>query len=162
MGFGGILGSGWAPGLDGVAGGPPLRQHTFEMGRRRSSKEPRPECAKPCWSKPPSSQGRQTWGLPGLDSSGPDLSFLQSGKKRAHKHRLFCPGGLGTTPGLSLGFPGTNPVKTWDKSGEARFHRACPWDKPGLSLGQSPGRRAVQKVYVKKVYVPLSLAIQGF
>ena len=44
---------------------------------------------------------------------------------------------------------------------EARFHRACPWDKPGLSQGQSRGRRAAQKVYVKKVYVPFSLAIRG-
>ena len=43
---------------------------------------------------------------------------------------------------------------------EARFHRVCPWDKPGLSLGQSRGRRAAQKVYVKKVYVPFSLAIR--
>ena len=92
-----------------------------------------------------------------------------SGKKKPHKHKLFCPVGLGTTPGLpgiSLG------VCPWDKSGEnlgqtrvfslfytveARFHRVCPWDKPGLSLGQSRGRRAAQKVYVKKVYVPFSL-----
>ena len=42
---------------------------------------------------------------------------------------------------------------------EARFHRVCPWDKPGLSLGQSRGRRAAQKVYVKKVYVPFLLAL---
>ena len=69
--------------------------------------------------------------------------------------------------------PGTNPVCPWDKSGEkqgqtqefslfytveARFHRVCPWDKPGLSQGQSRGRRAAQKVYVKKIYVPFSLA----
>ena len=69
--------------------------------------------------------------------------------------------------------PGTNPVCPWDKSGEkqgqtqefslfytveARFHRVCPWDKPGLSQGQTRGRRAAQKVYVKKVYVPFSLA----
>ena len=71
--------------------------------------------------------------------------------------------------------PGTNPVCPWDKSGEkqgqtqkfslfytveARFHRVCPWDKPGLSQGQSRGRRAAQNVYVKKVYVPFSLAIK--
>ena len=41
---------------------------------------------------------------------------LPSGKKKAHKHKHFCPVGLGTTPGLSRG-----------------FHRACPWDKPGFS-----------------------------
>ena len=79
-----------------------------------------------------------------------------SGKKKAHKHKLFCLVGLGTTPGLSR-----------------RFHRVCPWDKSGENLGhtrvfslfdtvkspgQSRGRRAAQKVYVKKVYVPSSLA----
>ena len=45
----------------------------------------------------------------------------ESGKKKAHKHKLFCPVGLGTTPGLSGDFtrfvPGTKPVKTWDKPG---------------------------------------------
>ena len=88
----------------------------------------------------------------------------------SHKHKLFCPVGLGTTPGLSRGF---HRVCPWDKSSEnlghtrvfslfytveARFHRVCPWDKPGLSQGQSRGLRAAQKVYVKKVYVPFSLA----
>ena len=83
---------------------------------------------------------------------------LFSGKKKAHKHKLFCPVGLGTTPGMSRGF---HWVRTWDKSGEnlgqtrvfsllytveARFHRVCPWDKPSLSQGQSRGRRAAQKV----------------
>ena len=91
-------------------------------------------------------------------------------KKKAHKHKFFCPVRLGTTPGLSQGF---HRGCSWDKSGEnlgqarvfslfytveARFHRVCPWDKPGLSLGQSRGRRAAQKVNVKKVYVPFSLA----
>ena len=37
---------------------------------------------------------------------------------------------------------------------EARQTWVCPWDKPGLSLGQTWGRRAAQKVYVKKVFVP--------
>ena len=90
------------------------------------------------------------------------LSKRSSGKKKAHKHKLFCPVGLGTTPDLSGDFtgfvPGTNPVKTLSYTVEARFHRACPWDKPGLSQGQSRGRRAAQKVYVKRVYVPFSLA----
>ena len=66
--------------------------------------------------------------------------------------------------------PGTNVVKTWDKPGfspyftlEARQTRVCPWDKPGLSQGQSRGRSTVQKVYVNKVYVPFSLAsLKGF
>ena len=73
---------------------------------------------------------------------------------------------------IFIGFvPGTNPVCPWDKSEkqgqtqefslfytvEARFHRACPWDKPGLSQGQSRGRRAARRVYVKKIYVPFSL-----
>ena len=85
-----------------------------------------------------------------------------SGKKKAHKHKFFCPVG-----------PSFHRICPRDKSGEkqgqtqefflfykveARFHRACPWDKPGLSQGQSRGRRAAQKVYVKKVYVPFSLA----
>ena len=64
-----------------------------------------------------------------------------SGKKKAHKHKLFCPVGLGTNPGFSL-----------------FYQRVRPWDKPSLSLGQSRGWRAAQKVHVKKVYVPFSLA----
>ena len=70
--------------------------------------------------------------------------------------------------------PGTNPVCPWDKSGEKlgqtqEFSYSTKWKpdftgfvpgtNPGLSLGQSRGRRAAQKVYVKKVYVPFSLAI---
>ena len=68
---------------------------------------------------------------------------LYSDKKKAHKHKLFCPVGLGTTPGLSRGF---HRVCPWDKPGEnlgqtrvfslfytveARFRRVCPWDNPG-------------------------------
>ena len=83
---------------------------------------------------------RRGW-LLSLKRKGSQMTPEISGKKQAHKHKLFCPVGLGTTPGLSRG-----------------FHRVCPWDKPGLSLGQSQGRRAAQKVYVKKVYVPCSLA----
>ena len=105
-----------------------------------------------------------------VDVSKVDVKGFPTGKKKAHKHKLFCPVGLRTTPGLSRGF---HRVCPWDKSGEnlgqtrvfslfyiveARFHRVCPWDKPGLSQGQSRGRRAAQKVYVKKVYVPFSLA----
>ena len=111
---------------------------------------------------------RQEKNSPPKDGSG--LPLRISGKKKTHKHKLFCPVGLGTTPGLSRGF---HRVCPWDKSGEnlgqtrvfslfytveARFHRVCPWDKPGLFLGQSRGRRAAQKVYVKNVYVPFSVA----
>ena len=64
-------------------------------------------------------------------------------------------------PGDFTGFvPGTKPCENLGQTRvfslvytvEARFHRVCPWDKPGLSLGQSWGRRAAHKVYVKKVY----------
>ena len=54
--------------------------------------------------------------------------------------------------------PGTNPVRTWDKPGFLLIlHTGSPIS-PGLSLGQTRARRAAQKVYVKKVYVPFSLA----
>ena len=100
-----------------------------------------------------------------------DLKCNQSGKKKAHKHKLFCPVGPCFSPDLSQGqtqfVPGTNPLKNRETQEfslfytvEARFHRVCPWDKPSLSQGQSRGRRAAQKVYVKKVYVPFSLANQ--
>ena len=75
---------------------------------------------------------------------------LLSGKKKAHKHKLFCPVGLGTTPGLSGDFtgfvPGTSPVKTWDKPGFSAYstqrkpdftgfvpgtNPVCPWDNAG-------------------------------
>ena len=87
-----------------------------------------------------------------------------SGKKKAHKHKFF----VRLVPVFTGFVPGTNPVCPWDKPGEkqgqtqefslfytveARFHRVCPWDKPGLSQAQ--------KVYVKKVYVPFSLAKGG-
>ena len=70
-------------------------------------------------------------------------------------------------PGDFTGFvAGTNPVKTWVFSlfytEEARQTLVCPWDKPSLSLGHSRGRKAAQKAYVKKVYVPFSLAIFPF
>ena len=86
---------------------------------------------------------------PGCPNSGGFRA--PSDKKKAHKHKPFCPVGLETTPGQTRVFSLFYTV-------EARFHRACPWDKPGLSLGQSRGRRAAEKVYVRKVYVPLSLA----
>ena len=90
-----------------------------------------------------------------------------SGKKKAHKHKFFVQLVLGRPRVRPSDFTGFIP---WDKSGEnlqvislfytveARFHRVCPWDKPGWSQGQSRGRRAAQKVYVKKVSVPFLLA----
>ena len=89
-----------------------------------------------------------------------------SGKKKAHKHELFGPVGLGMTLGCPRDkprfVPGTNPVCPWDKAGFLlMLHSgspACPWDKPGLSLEQTRGRRATQNVYVLNVYVPFSLA----
>ena len=65
----------------------------------------------------------------------------ESGKKKAHKHKHFCPVGLGTTPGLSGNFtgfvPGTNPVKTWDKPGLSSYFTQGSQISPGLSLGQT-------------------------
>ena len=75
---------------------------------------------------------------------------LHSGKKKAHKHKLFVRLVLGrprVCPGDLTGFvPGTNPVKTWDKPGFAPYstqwkpdftgfvpgtNPVCPWDNPG-------------------------------
>ena len=70
-------------------------------------------------------------------------------------------------PGDFTGFvPGTNRVKPWDKPGFSPYFTQwkpgkpgfVPGTNPGLSLGQTWGRRAAQKVYVKKIYVPFSLA----
>ena len=70
---------------------------------------------------------------------------------RRHKHKLFCPVGLGTAPGLSWGF---HRVCAWDKFGEylgqtrvfslfytveARQTRACLRDKPGFVPGTNAG-----------------------
>ena len=63
-------------------------------------------------------------------------------------------------PGISLGLSlGQTRVFSLFYTVEALRPRVCPWDKPSLSLGQSRGRRAAQKVYVKKVFVPFLLAI---
>ena len=64
---------------------------------------------------------------------------LVSGKKKAHKHKLFGPVALGTIPGMSLGqnqgflllfslrkpgiVPGTNPVCFWDNPGDEGRHK---------------------------------------
>ena len=168
------------------------------------------------------------------------IRSIHSGKRKAHKHKLFGPVALGTTPGMSqkqgeygfgeYGFehrtqwvvlgslssgertqwvpfsllfvckrelteflaeltefaaelgefsspkqysrnsilpvpqcPGDNRVCRWDKPtlSQPRFllvlHNGspvCPRDKLGLSLGQSWGRRAAEKVYVLKVDMP--------
>ena len=80
------------------------------------------------------------------------LAQEESGKKKAHKHKLSCSGCswddrrnvLGTNLGFLPILHNRSPV--------------CPRDKPSLSLGQSRGRRVAEKVYVLKVDVPFSLA----
>ena len=67
-----------------------------------------------------------------------------SGKEKAHKHKLFGPVGLKANPGFLLILHSEN--------------RGCPRDKPCLSLGQTRGRRAAEKVHVLKVYVLFLLA----
>ena len=57
----------------------------------------------------------------------------------------------GLSPGQSGFVPGTNPgFLLILHSGSP----VCPLDKPSLSLGQFRGRRAADRVYVLKVYVP--------
>ena len=99
--------------------------------------------------------GAKTWKARKMQK----MRTLESGKKKAHKHKLFGPVTLGTTPGMSQGqtgfVPGTNRVFLLIlRNGSP----VCPWDKPSLSLGHSWERRAAEKVYVLKVYVPFSLA----
>ena len=67
-----------------------------------------------------------------------------SGKKKAHKHKLFCPVGLGTNPGFLLILHSGSPANPGLSLGQTQF----------VPLGQCRGRRAAQKVYVKNVYVP--------
>ena len=93
----------------------------------------------------------------------------ESGKKKAHKHKHFCPVGLRISPDLSQGqtgfVPGTNPVKNWDTPGFSPYFTQWKPDFTGFFPGTNPfvpgtipGQRAAQKVYVKKVYVPFLLA----
>ena len=57
-------------------------------------------------------------------------------------------------------------MKTWDKPRITPYFTQwkpgilgfVPGTSLGSTLGQTRGRRAAQKVYVKKVYVPFSLA----
>ena len=58
-------------------------------------------------------------------------------------------------PGLSLGRSGEKPRT---KPGFLLILHSGGPANPGLSLGQTRGRRAAQKVYMKKVYAPFSLA----
>ena len=73
-------------------------------------------------------------------------------------------------PGDFTGFvPGTNSVKTCHKPGFPPYFaqwkpgkpRFVPGTSPGVSLGQTRSRSAAQKVYMKKAYVPFSLAKEG-
>ena len=67
------------------------------------------------------------------------------GKKKAHEHKLFCPVGLGTTPGLPRDFtglvPGTNPVKTRGKPGFSPYFTQWKPDFTGFVLGTIPGTK---------------------
>ena len=93
------------------------------------------------------------------------LFTKNSGKRKAHKHKLFDPVGFGTARVCPWDKPdssGTNPVVPGTNPGFLLVLHSgspvCPRDKPSLSLGQTRGRRAAEKVYVLKVYVPFSLA----
>ena len=83
-----------------------------------------------------------------------------SGKEKAHKHKLFGPVGLGTTPGMSWGRTwfvlGTNPLSPRNKLISHSGSPGCPGTTPACP--QSRGRRAAEKVYVLKVHMPFSLA----
>ena len=97
-------------------------------------------------------------------SAVPNLSTLasSSGKRKAHKHNFFVRLVLGrhqVCPGDFTGcVPGTHSVKTWDKPGFSPYFTQWKPGKPGTNPGLSKGQRAAQRVYVKKVYVPFSLA----
>ena len=73
---------------------------------------------------------------------------------------------LGRPLGLSQGqtgfVPGTNPLCPRDEPRLSPYlctgSPVCPRDKLSLPLGQPRERRAAEKVYVFKVYVPFSLA----
>ena len=72
---------------------------------------------------------------------------VQPGKKKAQKHKLLGPVGLGMTPALTQGqtsfVPGTNPVCF------LILHSGSPANR---------GRRAAETIYALRVYVPFSLA----
>ena len=84
---------------------------------------------------------------------------LFSGKKKAHKHKLFGPVALGTTPGLSLGpthfVPGTNPGFLLIYTMEAQFvpgtHPVCPWDNPGDEGGRKLCVRSLCAFFVRYI-----------
>ena len=81
-----------------------------------------------------------------------------------NKHKLFCPVGLGTSPGLSRGqarlVPGNKPGENLGQTQVFSLFYTVE-ARRFAGLGQTRGRRASQIVYVKKVYVPLSLATPG-
>ena len=55
-----------------------------------------------------------------------------SGKKKAHKHKLFCPVGLGTTPGFLLILHSGSPISPGLSLGQTRF---VPGTIPGTKGG---------------------------
>ena len=88
----------------------------------------------------------------------------KSGKKKAHKHKLFGPVALGTTPGMSRGQTGFNvPGTKWVCPREKpRFSPHFTQWKPSLSQGQTqfvpgtiPGTKGGRKsLYVKRFLLP--------
>ena len=88
-----------------------------------------------------------------------------SGKKKAHKRKLFGPVALGTTPGLSQVCPRDKPTLSQGQTQvfslfytmEAQF---VPGTNPVVP-GTSPGTKGGRKVCVVKVYVPFSLLNVG-
>ena len=74
-------------------------------------------------------------------NSGSEKGFF-SGKKKAHKHKLFCPVGLRISPDLSQWqtgvVPGTNPVKNWDTPGFSPYFTQWKPDFTGFVPGDTP------------------------
>ena len=104
-------------------------------------------------------QLRSHSGTPSVQSEDHPKRLPISSKKKVHKHKLFGLVALDTTPGMSLGQPARfcpwdKPTLSRDKAGTKPgflliLHTGspvCPRDKPSLSLGQSRGRRAPEKI----------------
>ena len=90
---------------------------------------------------------------------GKDYANITQARKRHTNINFFVRLVLGrprVCPGDFTGFVlGTNSVKTRDKPWFSPYFTQGKPGKPGFVPGS---RRAAQKVYVKKVYVPFSLA----
>ena len=97
--------------------------------------------------------------------------MFDSGKKKAHKHKLFLSGWswddpgfvLGISPGLSLGQirwkSGISRVFSLFYTVEARQTRVCPRDKPGFFFGTNPGPKGGTESLYEESLCAFSLAI---